>query len=202
MARFNEILVGRYNRFIQKLLSMKGPATMPQIAGEMQPVFPFFNGVENRYLEAWDRFGSGTALAASVGNVGGVRLRNPSASNVIAVIEKMAIQAGAGIIMNVNEGIVAADLANVAAIGRLDARGRTSTALSVTNQNSTAAIAGTSIFSIQIGAAQPYDVITFEDQEIPLLPGDAVTIVANTVNVAISVGLFWRERALEESERA
>src|SRR6266851_4747570 len=64
MARFNEILVGRYNRSLQKLLSMKGQAVMPQLASELQPTFSFFSGAENRYLESWERFGNRQPPAA------------------------------------------------------------------------------------------------------------------------------------------
>src|SRR5882762_4396490 len=39
MARFNEILTGRYNRFLQKLLQMKGGPPSAQLASEIQPGF-------------------------------------------------------------------------------------------------------------------------------------------------------------------
>jgi hypothetical protein len=54
MAKYNEILTGRYNRFIQKLFSMKGPAPAPQLSSDIAMQMSFFNGVENRYLEGWD----------------------------------------------------------------------------------------------------------------------------------------------------
>src|SRR5207245_11471807 len=92
MARFNEIQVGRYNRFIQKLLQIKGPPSMAQVATEMQPVFQFFNGAENRYLEGWLRYGQAASVTAGgAGTFFMVRLRNPATSNVIAVVEKIVV---------------------------------------------------------------------------------------------------------------
>src|SRR5258708_4703411 len=92
MARYNEILVGRYNRFLQKLLGMKGGVVAPQLASEITAAFPLFNGAENRYLEQWDMFGVNLFLAGGgVGNISQVRLFNPAASNTIAVVYKLCL---------------------------------------------------------------------------------------------------------------
>src|SRR5216684_1967801 len=87
MARFNEINVGRYNRALQKLLGMKGEASVPILASEIAPSFVLPYGVENRYLEQWNRFGLGMNVTATAGNQSAFRLRNPAGSNVIAVVE-------------------------------------------------------------------------------------------------------------------
>src|SRR5258708_40293223 len=88
MALFNEILVGRYNRFLQKLLAMKGGPPAPQLATEIGTNIQLFHGVENRYLEGWQRFGGQFSVpAAGVGNVGGFRFRNPAGNNVITAVE-------------------------------------------------------------------------------------------------------------------
>ncbi len=92
MARFNEILVGRYNRMVQKLLSMKGTATLVTFSDEAMAVLPLFYGAENRYLEGWDRFGVAVGTAAgAAGNRTVWRLRNPTNSNVVTVVEKILI---------------------------------------------------------------------------------------------------------------
>ena len=63
---------------------------MPQLSSELQASFPFFNGVENRYLEGWDLFGFLIgALPGGIGNRSAIRLRNPVASNVLVVIFKL-----------------------------------------------------------------------------------------------------------------
>ena len=45
------------------------------------------------------------------------------------------------------------------------------------------------------------DVIVDDLQELPLLPGDAMQVRNNTVNQFVSGIVWWRERALEDSER-
>src|SRR5260370_18480671 len=90
MARYNEILVGRYNRMLQKLFGMKGGVVAPQLASEISAAFPLFSGVENRYLESWNRFTSVVNQVALAGTPAQWQLRNTT-SNVIAVIEKLTI---------------------------------------------------------------------------------------------------------------
>src|SRR5258708_15192493 len=91
MARFNEILAGRYNRFLQKLFQLKGGPPSAQLASEVMPVFPFFTGRENRVLEGWNTFAFARAQVAVAGITPVVRLRNPSASNVICIFERLLI---------------------------------------------------------------------------------------------------------------
>ena len=72
MARFNEILVGRYNRLIQKLFGMKGDAALFQFSTEMMAVLPMFMGNENRYLESWTLFGLSLQQAAVAANTSAI----------------------------------------------------------------------------------------------------------------------------------
>src|SRR5713226_9548531 len=91
MAIFNEILVGRYNRALQKLLAIKGSPPLRQLGGEMMPVISIFRGVEDRYLESWDRFGIVMQSTGGVGQFPAVRIRNPAGSNIMAVLEKIVL---------------------------------------------------------------------------------------------------------------
>jgi hypothetical protein len=206
MARYNEILVGRYNRAMQKLLQMKGEASLVTLSEEISPTFTLFYGAENRYLEGWDRFATILNQPAVAANQSVVRLRNPATSNAVAVIEKakgislVADQPIFGI------GITALDLATVVAMtgSKLDPRGRPNPALFLSRQATTAAAPALDTNIDQVvypatGGSQ--DFITFEDQEVPLLPGMAVQIFSNTVNAGLTVSYIWRERFLEEAER-
>lgn len=209
MALFNEIQVGRYNRLLQKLFSMKGGAPAPQVASEIVPVLPFFFGIENRYLEQWSRFVIMTSVAAAAANTAGVRIRNPATSNVISVLEKIRL------IMFVQQNPVAlhgtatTDLATVTAVtGRLDPRANPGSSMVVSNQNTAPALpvltGSFNIDQVVMPAATggSIDLIDGADQQYPLLPGDAYQFEANALNVALTVVLQWRERFLEESERA
>src|SRR5437879_1331505 len=116
MARYNEILVGRFNRFLQKVFAMKGEPPAPQLAGEISPNFQLFSGVENRYLEAWDRFAAGVNVAPVAGNLSGIRLRNPAGSNIVAVLERVTFNEAQNDIVAVRWGTQGADLSTVQAI--------------------------------------------------------------------------------------
>lgn len=203
MARFNEILVGRYNRFLQKFLSIKGGPPSPQLASEIMATWAMFHGAENRYLEGWDQYSASFSLAAGgAGNVDMLRVRNPVGSNVIAVVFKASI---ANLLSDgcvLESGPIAADLIpNAVVNNRMDARSRPQTAMNISTTGAAAIpLIVRAIANIQ--ANQTYDFITFEDQEIPILPGDAIQLRQTTNNQAVSLTLQWRERFLEDSERA
>src|SRR5258707_6598107 len=95
MARFNEILVGRYNGFLQKLLSMKGGPPAAQLATEIGVNIGLFHGVENRYLEGWLRFGLNSSVTGGVAQFAAIRWRNPATSNIVAEFAKRSIQGSA-----------------------------------------------------------------------------------------------------------
>jgi hypothetical protein len=207
MGRYNEILAGRYNKMLTKLLSMKGPAPAPQLAGDIAATFEFFNGVENRYLESWSRYGQVVGLAASAGNTSGVRLRNPANSNVVGVIEKCTISVPLADQPVFRHGTATTDLAVLTGSGgqRKDSRSGAGPNLILSDQNNAAAVpvltndaAHFAVFLPNNGFA---DVMLDPNQEETLLPGDAVQILSNAVNLALNVSIWWRERFLEDSER-
>ncbi len=201
MAIFNEILVGRYNRALQKLFAIKGSPPLRQLGGELLPVISIFRGVEDRYLESWDRFGIVMQAAGGVGQFSAVRIRNPAGSNVIAVFEKILLTGNAVQQYQAVLGVQGSDLTPVGSSGiRLDARGRQSPQLILSNSTNFVA-AGTNLFILSGQSSVNYDYIWDENQEIALLPGDALTISTNVVNVNIVCNFMWRERFLEESER-
>jgi hypothetical protein len=200
MARFNEILVGRFNRALQKFTGIKGEAPAPQLASEIMPVAPIPLGAEFRYLESWDRFFSYVLAPAGAAANSIVRLRNPVGQNVIAVLEKITV-------VNNNQGVTAAlgpftaDLATIVNPGRMDARGRFRSALILSTAAGTPAGVAT-LWSSVPGANGVTEVIASDIQEIQLLPGDIFEAYGNGLNTAQAFVLWWRERYLEESERA
>jgi hypothetical protein len=207
MARFNELLVGRFNRAVQKLFSMKGPASLVQLAGELQATHLFFSGAENRYLEGWDRFAINVAQTALAANNAALRLRNPTGSNVIAVLEKITVFNGnaGGIAITIDQGPAIADLTTAIVLGttRWDSRGRLASTLIASKQNGAAGLGlNLNKYGAQILPTTTLDVITTDIQEFPLLPGDSMQMVLTTLNNQLDVSFWWRERFLEDSERA
>lgn len=201
MAIYNEILVGRYARMLQKLFGIKGTVPTKQLAGEIAPAFPLFNGVENRYLETWDRFAVGAFVGAGgVGTHAAARLRNAANSNVVGIIEKLAfwnLLADTPFI-SLAPGLADLPIPSAGSI-RLDPRGRSNPSLIFSS--GTAAAPATTTMQISQPAGVTVDLILFEDHEIPILPGDSVTFFANILNQSLNFAIIWRERFLEESER-
>jgi hypothetical protein len=205
MARFNEILVGRYNRFLQKLFSMKGGPPSPQLASEIATNVQFFSGVENRYLESWNRFAAAQSDAALAANTDAVRLRNPTGSGVIAVIEKIYADSGTAQLVTLSLGPSNAALAGGAqalTTARLDKRTNQNPTLEISGaNNSPAGLSSQKLIGL-LSSTLGYDFILSVGQEIPLLPGDAVQITSSVVNTTLDVSFIWRERSLEDSELA
>ncbi len=205
MAVFNEIQTGRYNRMLQKLLSMKGAANMNTLSPELAATFAMFYGAEMRYLEAWDRFANAVLIAAGgIGISTGVRLRNPGGSNVIAVVELTAITNASALAdsASLRFGATALDLAAIqpSVSSGLDSRGRAAPTLILSS--GTASNLGRDYGKRSFVASGSADFILDENQEIPLLPGQAVETDQVTANQQFAVSYVWRERLLEESERA
>src|SRR5258708_893380 len=206
MARFNEILAGRYNRYRQKLFVLKGGPPSAQRASEVMPTFSFFTGVENRYLEGWDRFGNSSSQAGVAAVTSGIRLRNPLGSGTIAVVEKIFVHNAAGAVDQplLQIGAIAVDLNTITTMTgvRLDSRGRPNPTLINSRSAAVSAVNLTAnLLQYALNAnTQNFDLLVFEEQEITMLPGDALQVISNTVNTQMSVSFFWRERALEESE--
>lgn len=212
MAVYNEILAGRYNRFLQKLFVLKGPPPTPQLASEVIPVFPFFTGVENRILEGWQRYAAALNLSAGgAGNVGRWRFRNPN-KVLVACFEKIILSntnAAAVTYSVLIAGAVTTDLGTAESLSnqQLDLRGQTTSNLIASFDNNTAVnLGGISVFQGQIPAGQNLDIIITENQELTLANGNvggaALHIQTLSSNVILNSCVIWRERALEDSEQS
>jgi hypothetical protein len=208
MAKYNEILVGRYNRFMQKLMGMKGGAVVPQLAGDVQCTFSFFNGAENRYLEGWDRYAFAANILAVALNNSVARIRNPVGSNLIAIIEKILffnadVAAQNPVLRKGNPTVGLAAVLGATNAG-LDTRGRSAPTLEVSQQNTAVGAplmgADQSVCQAGVLAGLNFEFILFENQELPLLPGQGLQLNGG-VNQPFVYAFWWRERFLEESER-
>lgn len=206
MARLNEILAGRFGRGLQKLFQIKGPVPVATLAPEIMPVHGLFSGAEHRYLEGWGRFAISTPIGGTVGNVNGIRFRNPLTSGVVAVFEKLLLinQSAGAESWNISFGASGTDLASIGIITstRLDPRGNPQPGL-IFSFTAAAAITGlTNVLGpLTVAANAQFEFIVTDIQEISLLPGDALQAATLTVNAGTAVILIWRERPLEDSEK-
>jgi len=202
MARFNEILTGRYNRYLQKLLQMKGGSPAPQLAGEIQASIVLFHGVETRVHEGWDRFAMAFNQPGVAAQTSQARIRNPVGSNTIIVLEKITVANALADAPTVSGGPTVTDLATIVSnvANRLDPRGRPGSTAIVSRAAAASAVLNQVRWSGNGPANFTLDLMTFEDHEWPLLPAEGVQIEAGTVNQNLTFSILWRERALEGSE--
>lgn len=201
MAIYNEILAPRYARLLQKLLGIKGTVPVKQIAGEIMPTLALFLGAEVRFLESWNRFGTAPLQAAVAAQNSSIRLRNPTASKVVAVLEKVTITPGANDLVLWQAGPATVDLASInPAPAQLDGRSENTNSTLVISFTTNAANLVATAGGAAILTTQSYEMLNFENQEIAILPGFAMQFVTTAVNESLRVGLTWRERSLEDSE--
>jgi hypothetical protein len=202
MAVYNEIGIGRWNRFIQKLTDIKGSPPARQLASEIVFQHPIFHGQENRYLESWDRFGIGLTIGPIAAQQSGFRITNPTGSNVIVVLEKacIAYTSSGSALVNFEYSNAAALLSNPAASIPMETRGRTSsTALLSFNAAALSTLNVVSQVSVLSGVT--YDFIQDTIQEVSLPPGASAQMDSNGTNIAVTFTFWWRERFLEPAER-
>ena len=206
MALYNEILAGRFNRFLQKHLSMKGGPPAAQLQGDIGSNIAFYTGIESMVHQSWDTYGSQLSVAAVAAQNGAIRLRNPVNSGFVAVIFKiLAVNVGAAadtpqISQNGPNFITDLTTPIVFTVQRLDARCKPTPGLIGSSQNNFA-VSGNLIGRIGLGIGASGDFMNVDDQEIPLLPGDALTYSTVTVNQQATITWWWRERPLEDSEK-
>lgn len=207
MARYNEILVGRLNRGLQKWSGIKGEPPAPQLSSEIQASVTLFRGIEERYLDGYDLFGN-AAVVNVAAQTSAQRLRNPVGSGVIGVITSIVITVGANmqaqvsVILSPSAGFVDENFLGQGI--NLDFRGRPkSTLVYSTNTAAPAATTGAQAFWIAspLIANTPVQVILMTDQQIPVLPGTCILINSATAATGLAVGMSWRERVIEDSEK-
>ncbi len=202
MALYNEILVGRFNRFLQKHLGMKGGPPSPQLAGDIQPQLALHSDNENFYLEGWESFGVAPLQVAGGLILNEIRLRNPTTSNVVALLQMIRVTANAVCRYDLQYGQPGADLPTAQTVRSLDTRGRPASSLiCTTDQPAAQSQIGQNIGSAFLAANNSLDWVVTEEQRIVLLPGSALQLSCQTVNTTTIPTLHWRERYLEEGER-
>lgn len=190
---------------MQKLFYIQtgGGASLHSLDPAIQPVLPSSVGVEQRYLEGWNRFWQNAAPTANAANTGGSRLRNPVGSGVVVVVEKAFCRINAAVatitFISISAGPATTDLTTAGTGLAMDTRGnqQSSAILSVSNTSPANLSTIVNIFGVNdLGS----DFILFPDQEWIIMPGTAIQMTSQTANEAETMHWTWRERVLESSE--
>lgn len=202
MALFNEILAGRLNLTLRKLLNMKGEAPAPQVGGDIvagiilendRPEWKYLGGE----LMAW----APAQKTGAAGNYSHLVLLNPSGSGVICVVEELLISnpdaAAVGFwIMENSSTTVSGNYYGRARDQRFVNKNPSQRASCQVASFNDPAIQGYYCGFIRIqagsnGRVQPGAV---------LYPGQRIMAVPNAQNTSVEWTAFWRERQFEASE--
>lgn len=204
MAKYNEIFTGRHNRFIQKLFGMKGMPPAPQLSGDIQISHPLFHGHENRFIESWQTWGASAVIAANAGNVCATQVRILPTAGVLAVIEKLVLwTTGVAEECDLSETTTLVDLTSIVAPSGRDGRIVTTSGSPIIVSHTNVTVGNGTIFHRAfIPPNLDRDLILFEDQQITLIPGFTFRVQATVANQNLGYTWWWRERVLEESEKA
>jgi hypothetical protein len=198
VARFNEILTGRFNRTLQKMLQIKGGPPAAQLATEIMPVFELENlPVELRTLAQMERYFGGTLLVQGA-TTGGAQIRNPAASNTLCVIERIMIGATVASTFAMQKILDNTDLATLLQLKRVDKRTGAPVPPIIFTSATGVGISPDQSFLVPVNVM--LDLITTEHQELLLLPGERMLITNTTANATMAVNFIIRIRFLEESE--
>ncbi len=207
MAIFNEILVGRYNRAIQKLFGIKGSPPVRQVGGEVMPTISIYYGAENRFLETWYRYGKFIDNLPQAGLTTAVRFRNPANSGVIAVLEKVTLFTSLQTEVQMRFRDVLADADLSSPVGGFPMERRLGKGLSGGSVGSirvstdlAGSQAGTSFNIYRFAPNISFEQIPHEDHQIVVDPGQWFQWFIQDPNIRFSWSAIWRERQIEESE--
>lgn len=204
MALFNEILVGRYNSILHKLLNMKEGAPAPTLASDVvaticleldRPEWQFLGG-------EW--FGSVfTSKIADAGNLSYMGIFNGAATGVLAIVEGI-------LVTNINAAattynVVVGGTTGLTGTVRGNAHDRRFTKQStcLVGSGVEAALTGSRIYQLTIPAGESrlmsFPVILPPTDVIPGLISN-VTVTTAAINTEVRGSFFWREHQMEPSE--
>lgn len=204
MAR---IETGRFGEQLRRLLNLKSNEGPSDIAPEMNAVFVLESDRSEwaiHKLERWVR--ANIVRSAAAGFVGKAQIRNPSGSNVLAVIERLRFApAGAAMTMIVRLVLKSTDYTTVSGpSAALDTRwyqGGAVAALSPLIRSSQASDAAPDTGSEIFRGTVPTAGIVLEAPVALLSPGYALEVQGETANTAFDVNWLMRERPLTPAER-
>jgi hypothetical protein len=205
MARFNEILVGRFNKALTKIFSIKGSAPAPQCSSEIAATIELEQvAIENRFLMSVDSYAVGLTQNGIAATISTIKFRNPVGSNVIAVFEKISAATSAADNIDVQEGTDQTNggiVVSISTINNLDARSGRVSSLIMSTSAGAAPPSQVTLERVTVLTNVTYDFIVSQNQEIILSPGRCLQVLNTVPNLNLICSFKWRERLLEESER-
>jgi len=206
MALFNEILVGRYNRLLQKLLSMKGDPPSPQLAGDLTAGITLESDrIEYGFLSGEMKCVGTIGRAADAANFGVCGLFNGTASGALVVVEGLVItnQNAAIQDFSIILGGATGGLANTTRGLPRDLRFLTKQSTAIMGNAVEAALTGTIVQQYRVIPGDsiyvPLDVVLPPNSTLQPFPPN-ICVAGGVINIFVRANFLWRERQLESSE--
>lgn len=201
MALFNEILVGRYNGILHKLLGMKEGAPAPQLSPDVTPTLVLENDrPEYGYLAGDKILAAHEGIAGDATHYPVIQFKNPADSGILAVLESVLCSLSATGLIELRFVSTAGgnETGNQHASRDRRYTGRGSCVM--TNQ-APLAIPANILVSQQLILAQTiYQLLPLPIVLPPDVSGNSVITISGPLNTTLRVSCMWRERALEPSE--
>jgi hypothetical protein len=203
----NDIKRARLNDFLVRLLGLDVGPPAPYVAGEVNPVVQLLNPLDAdlRWARGEKQYGATVDVAAGV-NFPQVRLRNPSGSGVVVVVELIIAAPGVALRCVAGMGALTTDLPTLPAAGNYAATDSRAGIVSGTNLNRGAANVTSdnnaptqqppNVFNCSVAAGGCFKY----ERELILAPGSGLDVWVPTAAATFVVSLGWRERSIDALE--
>lgn len=204
-GKLNEIQEGRFNRFLQKFLAIKGTAPSPTLSTDISLHFSINLLPDVWVLQDWQPFVFAPNPTASAGNFQRAEVRNPKTSNVIALIYRASINtAGASDAYSLIQFQNATtDQGTVTIANQLDRRGKPNSAMVVSHNNGAAPVApggGQANYYVTNSVTNTGKDFLLPGEFLILAPGDAWVLQDTALATGANMSFVWIERGLGDSE--
>lgn len=192
------------NRFVEKYLNVKGGPTVVDFDSQVQLTVPVLIGAEERYHQGWSRFAFAIGVTGAAGQSAAVMLHNPLTSNAIAVVERLGVRSTAAAVaaftVSFQPGPAGiGDFGTAVTPLNMDGRSTIGSSMIVTSSTAGAPFAR-NLFNVANINQLETQVISYENQELTLIPGSALIALDTTLGDTGIFHITWRERPLELSE--
>lgn len=209
MAALNEILVGRFNGLLTRLLKITGGAPAPQLTPEVQPILQLISDsadlafLKEEFLMVFGATTSNVALKQSY-----VQVANPSNSGLLIIIEGITVSADFSTPTAVQYGF-GLTTPSTRAVQRVVSRdSRVNPGLASSQSGPGACTFGSDavadgVAGIAFNQAR-VDLLSFTSLYLPVKyviePGDAFSVWCEAVNIPTTASIFYRARAAQQAE--
>lgn len=200
----NEILNGRYNRFLARLFGIQGDTPSPQLSPEIQPGFDYPFQPEHYWLMS-ERLCTGALLISAVAAKRPVvQLRNPPGSGFLVVVEQIRTVVASADPHCIGIGASATTLPILPAAGQLLVRDtRSGPAIQVPAAQFAGDNEPPTMFPPNITfTTSTANTSLVTNVAAVLTPGFAVQAWIDALNTAMRCTMAWREVAVTPMELA